>query len=80
MDYKKLQECIDEKFIVVALDKGVSISDLYVRFQYRRDNLIGIYRVPREHYSKILVGAYLGVMSKDYGVSKEDRRSMRLII
>lgn len=76
MDYKKLQESIDEKFIAVALDKGVSITDLYTRFNYRKHNLIQVYRNPALHYSKILVSAYLGVMH-DYGIGHQEKRELK---
>lgn len=77
--YKRLQESIDEKFMCAALDKGVSITDLYTRFDYRKNNLIQIYRNPESHYSKILVAAMIGVLSIDYGYSQKDRRDLRLI-
>lgn len=78
MDYKLLQESIDEKFMSAALDKGVSITDLYTRYDYRKHNLIQIYRNPAQHYSKILVAAYIGVLGTDYNYTQAERRELKL--
>lgn len=77
MDYKRLQESIDEKFVAAALDKAVSINDLYTRYNYRKHNLIQIYRNPAAHYSKIMVSAMIGVLSTDYGYSQSERRDLK---
>ena len=67
---KNLQVCIDSKLQDFAMTEGFSIIDLHILYHHQLQQVSDIYRIPSEHYSKIMAIAYNQTISKIYKVKK----------
>lgn len=54
---KNLQVTIDKRLQDIAME-GNSILDLHIFYNHQIQKVEQIYRIPQEHYSKIMVIAY----------------------
>lgn len=63
-----LQVCIDSKLQDFAREEGFSIIDLYILYHHQLTRVEDMYRIPSEHYSKIMTIAYNQTLDKIYQV------------
>jgi len=52
------------------MTEGFSIIDLHILYHHQISQVEDIYRIPREHYSKIMAIAYNQTIEKIYKVKK----------
>jgi hypothetical protein len=63
---KNLQVCIDQRLQDFAMSEGFSIIDLHIFYHHQISIVSDIYRIPSQHYSKVLAVAYNNTISKIY--------------
>jgi hypothetical protein len=67
---KNLQVNIDSKLQEFAMTEGFSIIDLHILYHHQIEQVSNIYRIPSEHYSKVMAIAYNQTIEKIYKVKR----------
>lgn len=61
---KNLQVCLDDRLMKEAMYEGRSIVDLHILYHHYVIEVSNLYRIPQEHYSKIMVLAFNKTIKK----------------
>ena len=68
-DYiKNLNVCIDSKLQEFAMNEGFSIIDLHILYHHQITEVENMYRIPSEHYSKVMAISFNQAKEKIYKV------------